>query len=64
MSDTKPCPECNAKMIKWETGRVLLCEPPKYPWNWRCGCGHTEKGGNRLGQTDEQIFQNEWKAKQ
>ncbi|KKN81089.1 hypothetical protein LCGC14_0323080 [marine sediment metagenome] len=64
MSDTKPCPECNGKMIQWPTGVVLCCYPPKTPWIWKCGCGHTEKGGKWVGQTDEQSFQDEWKARQ
>ncbi len=64
MTDTKPCPKCNGKMIKWWAGRVLLSYPAKYPWKWKCGCGHTEQGGTWVEKTDEQNFQDEWKARQ
>ncbi|KKN81042.1 hypothetical protein LCGC14_0322610 [marine sediment metagenome] len=64
MPDNKQCPKCSAKMIQWDTGAVILTEPAKYPWNWRCGCGHSEKGGARTGQTEEQRFQAEWEQQQ
>ena len=39
------CPNCGMNMIRRGTGVVLLTYPSQYPWNWWCGCGHTEEGG-------------------
>lgn len=56
----KPCPKCGKKMIHWDSGDVYATYPPQFPWDWRCGCGHKEKGGVRRGTTAEELFQDEW----
>ena len=58
--ETKPCPKCGKQMIKWDQMTVYATNPPQYPWDWRCGCGHQEKGGVRRGKTMEDLFVERW----
>ena len=64
LKSNKPCPQCGKKMIKWPTGLRLLVNPPLDCWNWKCGCGHEEKGGSRSGLTEAQNFRIEWEKAQ
>jgi len=45
------CPECDSNMVKQYGGVVLLTCPPKYGYDWYCGCGHKEDGGLEEGFT-------------
>ncbi len=66
MSETRPCPKCDMKMIQWPSGIALMSDPPQTPWNWRCKCGHTEKGGVLLHQekSEQERFTEEWERQQ
>ena len=55
------CPKCGKRMIKRDTGIVLTSYPAQHPWNWWCGCGHTEPGGVRRDQTEHEICMELWK---
>ena len=57
---TKPC-VCGKKMIKRYSNRVILTDPPKFPWYWWCGgCRREEEGGIEVGKTDEQRNKEAW----
>lgn len=42
--ETKDCPKCGKKMIKWFRGHGMRCDQPIDAWDWRCGCGNMEAG--------------------
>ncbi len=60
--ETRPCPACGKRMIQRASDLVLTSYPPQYPWDWWCGCGHTERGGVTVGQTREQVDRARWEA--
>ena len=41
---TKPCPDCGAKMILVFAMVLPNSDPPKASMDWFCGCGHWEIG--------------------
>jgi hypothetical protein len=55
------CPKCGARMLRRGTGMMLASNPPQYPLEWHCGCGHREPGGREWGKTAEQLFHEDWK---
>ncbi|RLJ01290.1 MAG: hypothetical protein DRP11_04660 [Candidatus Aenigmatarchaeota archaeon] len=57
---TKTCPQCGKQMIKRYENRVLLTNPPQYPWYWWCECGYTEKGGADRGILMEDFYYQQW----
>lgn len=61
-SHTKQCPECKARMVKKNTGTVLTTDPPQYPYDWWCGCGHEEVGGIERDLTREEKLYRRWKS--
>jgi hypothetical protein len=60
MDEARVCSVCGKVMIKRDTGVALMSYPAQYPWDWWCGCGHTEPGGVRWGKTEVEMAQNEW----
>ena len=64
MDNTKPCPACGKKMIRRNANYVLCTYPPIQPWDWWCACGHTEKGGEERGKTNEEILREQWEIAQ
>ncbi len=60
MDKLMSCPKCNKNMIQRFSHTVLLNYPPQYPWNWWCGCGHTEVGGIERGKTHEEVAMDAW----
>ena len=60
---TKECPKCKAQMIQRYENIVYCTYPPQHPWNWWCGCGHTETGGVERGITEEESYLREWRGK-
>ena len=53
----KLCPQCGRQMTKRYEDRVLLTDPPQYPWYWWCRCGHVEVGGmDRERRGDEEVY--------
>lgn len=53
--------ECGKLMIKRYENRVLMSNPPQYPWQWWCGCGKTKEGGIERGKTDGELALEKWK---
>ena len=61
MVEGKVCPKCQKQMIRRDLGYAYATDPPQYPWEWWCGCGHREAGGVRIDPTDDQMALDEWK---
>lgn len=49
-------------MIQWYQNMVLTSYPAQFPWDWKCGCGHSEEGGIEMGKTIEDRFQETWEG--
>jgi len=64
MEETKICPKCNLRMIKWRRRITLLSNPPQYPWDWKCLCGYKEVGGVDRELFDIERFTIAWKKAQ
>jgi hypothetical protein len=60
--ETRQCPACPAWMVRRPTGVVLTSNPPQYPQEWWCACGHREPAGIDAGQTAEQETYGWWLA--
>ena len=58
--ETRPCERCGRRMIQRFTGNVFGTYPAYYEWEWWCGCGHRQKGGEARMQTEEELLQEEW----
>ena len=59
--ERKPCPKCGAYMIQRDEPFVFASYPAQTPWKWWCACGHTETGGVRVDQTEDDIAQQAWR---
>lgn len=64
-TDTRPC-KCGKKMIKRYTGMVLMSNPPRYSFDWWCGCGNTEVGGSDAPQmeSEDERYRKIWESVQ
>ncbi len=58
--ETTICENCGKKAIKMSTGIVLTSYPPQYPMIYKCGCGWTKEAEIVRGQTEEEMFQENW----
>ncbi len=61
MNETKPCPNCGAKMIKERTGISTAACPPHIYLEWWCGCGHKEDAGYVRPPTEHEQRMERWK---
>ena len=64
LDETKECPVCGKRMIKELENVVYPTYPPKRPWRWWCGCGHSEPGGVYQSDHPETLRRRRWEGVQ
>jgi len=60
--ETKPCPSCGKLMIRCYANYILCTYPPQHPYDWWCGCGHSEAGGVERCELPKNTLMRQWEA--